>query len=618
MKEILGTAKTVRQLLGGARYSIDYYQREYKWETRQVRELLEDLSDKFLDSHDSANPREAVQHYGHYFLGSIILSLRGHNKFIIDGQQRLTTLTLLLIYLQHRQRGVALDDLIFSERFGKKSFNIDVDERKSCMEALYTGEPYDTAGRSESVQNIVARYADIEGLFSEDITEDALPYFADWLIENVHLVEISAHSDEDAYTIFETMNDRGLSLTPLDMLKGYVLANITDEQKRLSANALWKQRLRQLQDVGKEEDSDAFKAWLRSQYAETIRERTKDAKQGDFDRLGTEFHRWLRDNNKELGLATSIDFSTWVERDLNFYTRQYLALRHAAQNLTAGLEEIYFNARYEFTLQYPLLLAPLLPDDDETTISGKLRVVGTYLDILIARRLWNYRSIAYSTMQYAMFLVMRDIRQKSVSELAEVLRTKLDEEHETFDTADRYSLHQQNRKFIRNVLARLTDYVETQSGLKSRFAEYLAEGPNRYEVEHVWADKYERHTDEFDHSSDFAEYRNRIGGLLLLPKSFNASYGALPYEEKLPHYYGQNLLAKSLDTQAYEHNPGFLAFVQRSALPFESHSQFRREDLDKRQDLYRLLAKEVWNPERIARAAGVGVGAEGPAEVAPA
>ena len=54
MKEILGEAKTVRGLMSGARYSIDYYQREYKWETSQVRELLEDLADKFLDSHDSA------------------------------------------------------------------------------------------------------------------------------------------------------------------------------------------------------------------------------------------------------------------------------------------------------------------------------------------------------------------------------------------------------------------------------------------------------------------------------------------------------------------------------------------------------------------------------------
>ena len=52
---------------------------------------------------------------------------------------------------------------------------------------------------------------------------EALPYFVDWLIENVHLVEITAYSDDDAYTIFETMNDRGLSLSPTDMLKGTCL-----------------------------------------------------------------------------------------------------------------------------------------------------------------------------------------------------------------------------------------------------------------------------------------------------------------------------------------------------------------------------------------------------------
>ena len=63
-------------------------------------------------------------------------------------------------------------------------------------------------------------------LFPDELAASALPYFADWLIENVHLVEITAYSDRDAYTIFETMNDRGLSLTPTDMLKGYLLANI--------------------------------------------------------------------------------------------------------------------------------------------------------------------------------------------------------------------------------------------------------------------------------------------------------------------------------------------------------------------------------------------------------
>jgi hypothetical protein len=107
-----------------------------------------------------------------------------------------------------------------------------------------------------------------------------------------------------------------------------------------------------------------------------------------------------------------------------------------------------------------------------------------------------------------------------------------------------------NGRQIHRLLARITDYVETRSGQASRYAEYAQRGRKGYEIEHIWADHPERHVDEFAHPSEFQEYRNRIGGLLLLPKSFNASYGDLPYGEKREHYDSQNLLARSLHEQA--------------------------------------------------------------------
>ena len=64
----------------------------------------------------------------------------------------------------------------------------------------------------------------------------------------------------------------------------------------------------------------------------------------------------------------------------------------------------------------------------------------------------------------------------------------------------------------------------------------------------------------FEHSSDFASYRNRIGGLLLLPSSHNASYSDMPYKEKVKHYVKQNLLASSLHPEAYMNDPGFRKF----------------------------------------------------------
>src|SRR5439155_12287841 len=192
---------------------------------------------------------------------------------------------------------------------------------------------FDDSGQPESVINILARYHDIEAEFPDDLIGKPLPFFADWLLENVHLVEISAYSDDDAYTIFETMNDRGLSLTPTDMLKGYLLANITDTEVRNRASKVWRERVAEFQDWGKEEDSDAIKAWLRSQHSTKIRERKKGARPEDFDLIGTEFHRWVRDQEETLGLAKSADFARFIETDFEFYARQYLRLRWAGWEL---------------------------------------------------------------------------------------------------------------------------------------------------------------------------------------------------------------------------------------------------------------------------------------------
>lgn len=604
MSGIEGKARTVRELLKGVKYSIDYYQREYKWGEKQARELIDDLTGKFLEDYQPTHQRKQVAVYPHYFLGAIIISKKDNANFIVDGQQRLTSLTLLLMLLRNFQKErsdqVNVDELIVSEKFGEKSFNLDVDERTPCMDALFESQPFDASDRTPSVQNLVARYADMEGAWPEELRGDALPCFIDWLLENVHLVEITAYSDDDAYTIFETMNDRGLSLSPTDMLKGYLLANIATN-KRVAANARWRERIATLNEVGREVEADFFKAWLRSQYATKIRERKRGAKAEDFDRIGTEFHRWLRDASEAIGLKKEDDFFRLIDRDFDFYARHYLLALEASEKRVDGLEAVQYNAQNGFTLQYMLLLAPLKPDDDPELAKRKMNIVASFVDILLAWRLWNFRSIAYSTMQYAMFLVMRDIRGLEPKPLAKKLYDVLSQEKETFKSNDRLRVHQQNRYAIHRLLARLTEYVETQSGQPSRYAEYVAEGAGRYEVEHIWADHAERHTDEFAHTADFSEYRNRIGGLLLLPKQFNASYGDLPYREKLPHYRTQNLLAHSLHEECYTRNPGFVRFVSESKLPFHPIAQFKKDDLDERSVLYRLLAERVWNPQDILR-----------------
>ena len=615
MNKVGAEAVNISKLLKGKekKYFIEDYQREYRWEKKHITDLIEDLTEKFLVSEGE----------DHYFLGSIIISNRDGKNFIIDGQQRLTSLTLLLIYIYRTledQKALKeeIHELISSKEEG---FKLSVDRRRECMSALLRHGKFSEAQSDESIKNIVERYKNIDNDFPGhlagepntpsnelELAAGALPEFSWWLITKVYLVRITADSDADAYAVFETLNARGLSLTPTEMLKGYLLTKgPKDKEIRLDLNTTWKELINDLQG----EDADAIKAWLRSQYAQDTRPHKKDAEPHDFERIGTEFHRWVSDKEEELQLIEEADFGDFISRDFSFYGRRYKFIRDAAKDFNFAkdnkVEAIHYNAHNNFTLQRTVLLAPLKKEelDDEPAVLRKLRIVSSFLDILIARRIWNYKSTAYSTMRYNMFLLIKEIRDKDIDGLIGFLTGYLEKEmKETFDSLEPFGLRR-NTPRVRYLLARMTDYVQTQSGGgESRFPAYIR--PDLHEVEHIWANKYKDHghKDDFEQEQDFRVYRNRIGGLLLLPPPRNLDFGSLPYDEKLQHYEGVgNLLVQSLHKGAYRRNKKFKdfnnEFERKSGLKFEPHPDFKRDDLDKRQALYRELCKQIWNPEKL-------------------
>jgi Protein of unknown function (DUF1524) len=146
----------------------------------------------------------------------------------------------------------------------------------------------------------------------------------------------------------------------------------------------------------------------------------------------------------------------------------------------------------------------------------------------------------------------------------------------------------------------MTAWLEQKCGGTLTFAE-LVSRDRRYpfEIEHIWANHPEEYP-EIPNEQAFADQRNRLGGLLLLPKDFNASYGDKPYSEKLEHYFGQNLLARSLHPRCYEHNPAFLRLVNESGMQFAPVvSDFTVESFTQRQALYEKLCEVVWDPSAV-------------------
>jgi hypothetical protein len=507
---------------------------------------------------------------------------------------------------------VSIKELIFSERYGRKSFNLDVPERNECMEALYEFGTFDANGHKDiSVQNLVARYTDIREQFPESLSDDAvLPYFVDWLVDNVDLVDIEAGTDDDAFTIFETMNDRGVSLDSTDMLKGYLLGNINgadeehEHEQKTKANELWKAHIRDLRDVmqgRKEGDTAFFKDWLRAKYAETIREGGRGSKNRDFENID-KFHRWVRDERQRIGLRRSHDFYSFITSDFDHFARHYLRIMRASEKFSPEFEYIFYNAYNGFTFQPSLLLAPVRIDDDEQTAVRKMRLVSGFIDIFIVRRMVNFRTLSYSSIKYTIFNLIKRIRDKDVDDLAAILSEEVAAIPETLEGVRSFWMHQQNRWHVHYILARMTYHIEQQSGMSSSFETYVSRDiKNPFQVEHLWGNIYERHEDEFPTVEQFQRYRNNLGGLILIPKGFNQSFGADTYEEKVVHYYAQNLLARTLNEQCYQRNPSFRSYMEGSGLPFRPHAQFKKADMDERQELYRLICEEIWSPDRFER-----------------
>jgi uncharacterized protein with ParB-like and HNH nuclease domain len=595
--------RCVFDVLNERKFTVDYFQREFSWGHKHIEQLVTDLTTSFLEYYEVGHPREKVEGYNNYYLGPFVVTSKGGKKSIIDGQQRLTSLTLFLIFLNNLQKELggkeSIEPMIFSEKYGKKSFNIQVEERARCMEKLFTEAEYEPVPEDdESTVNMAARYEDVTEAFPEEIKGEAFPYFLDWIKYNVILVEITAYSDDNAYAIFESMNDRGLNLTSTEMLKGYVLSRFSDSEDREKANEFWKKAVQTLHGYEKEEDQQFFQAWLRAQHAVTIRAGKVGSSNEDFEKIGTRFHSWVRDNLDKMGLdANRPDgFRELVNTDLKFYLRQYEQILKARKEEIPGLEFVHFIDHWgiAYSLSMPLMLASLKPTDSEEVSRAKINAVARYIDTFCVRRSINYRKFGASSIRYTIYNLVRELRRVDLGTLQAILLKRLQEMDEGWDGMKSFGMHGQNKYFIKYLLGRMSTYIERKVDISSVFKTFM---DRKFEVEHIWAKKFAAHQDEFEQEHEFENCRNQIGGLVLLQRGTNQSYGAKSYEDKLTHYIKENLLVKSLHQLSYQNNPNFTNMIEHTGLPFRAHEVFKKADIQERSLLYQKICEQIWSED---------------------
>lgn len=596
MDHIGGQTWTVRTLFS-RRYLLGAYQREYQWEKIHLQDLINDLSSRYLAQRKPEHELRDVATFEPYFLGPIVTHrahTAGEQTYIVDGQQRMTTLMLLLIWLHRLQSDrddavPGLDMLVVSHHFGTRQFAVEdlIRPREPVLSALLEGREIEPDRQlSTSETNMVARYADIDDLFSVDLQDDDLPFFIYWLLDRVMIVEISTRDDRLALETFETMNDRGLRLNAADLLKSFVLQHATAAD-RIQISQLWRQRTAKLAEVDSNGHTAFMKSWLRAKYS---RNATDD------DAIGHTFDRWLRTHHEELGIRFPGDFSSLVLYQMDRLAKRYLELLDAARRPRPGLDAVYFNGLNSVTLQFPLILAAVTANDDDKTFVAKARAIAGFLDILVVRRMVNDRDYRYATLASSVFALAREIRDLDLASLVSRLGDELASIPEGFEGIATYGLRYGNRAKTKYILSRVTAWLQVSVDPDPHppsFAEAV-QRLRAHEIEHIWANRPEYQPQVA--ARRFQALRNRLGGLVLLTKDVNAAIGDDPYASKVKYYVPQNVLARSLHAQCYEANPRFRRLMEAHSLPFQPFEVFDEAAIEHRQRLYRRLCELVWDP----------------------
>lgn len=602
MRKIEGTPKSLKQLLQNTKYTVHYYQREYMWQQKQMEELIEDLTSEFLENYKENDERQAVLNYGVYFMGSVVLA--GRENAIIDGQQRLSSLTLLLIYLHNRLKSIGktnavIEQMIYSESCGVSSFNINVESRNECMKALFEEKELDSFN-DESVRNLYGRYNDIKALFPPEITDNMILHFSDWLSEKVYFIEIVAETEQDAHKVFVSMNDRGLSLTSTEMLKGFILSEIVNDKEREKANDTWKETVLKLKKDDPKGDETFIKNWLRAQYAETIRETKAGAINKDFDNIGGQFHKWVREEKEKIGLIKPEDYKLFIDKFVKF-ANIYLLIKESETKFNDKFKYVYYNSVVGFTLQTQLILSAISFEDPQDIIDEKINLVSRFIDNYIVARVTNYSSVDYGTVKNYIFNVSKFIRHSQIDELKAKLWNLSNAWKYDADSAIKsFALNGFTKKYIKNILARITSYIEENTGVAPKYVDYMnIDTKNPFEIEHITTNHFEWFNNIYSDPDEFKRYRDNIGDLLLLHKSINASLNDSLYADKLPKYSSNegNIYSETLSPQAYKNNPRFINFIKDKSLDFKPYDQMLKGEIMERNALVAHLVKLIWNAD---------------------
>ena len=561
-------------------FHIDIYQREYRWEKAQIDALLEDIELRFnCHKRTKIQPKdiqkEVLKAFEPYYLNTFLTNAEPTATAIVDGQQRLTTLLLILIKLQkillriEENRDLKgktfssekLEKLILErDDFGDADrFKIFNKNREEAFRSI-VDENQDFIANDETQSRIIENYKVISNYFEKFLksNDESVPYdyikltyYICYLLDRISIVEIKIEQQKSVAMIFEVVNDRGLGLTPHEILKGKFIGSLPKEQKEKTNNT-W---IFYLNEFFKKKIpfDDFLQTYFRAKFA--------DGKT-DYDKFSNEkYHYELYKNKNSIKqfnkfLDTELLFK-FVEEDFKYFAELFLTL-----NTSYKYEYVFYNRLNKQNQQYLLILSAIKFNDNEK--EKKINLVSKKFDqlfsILSLLKAYDSRDIQLNIQDLNLKL-----REKSLEEVemifdAEILNILKNKEkiQEIPDSGlngiFRYELFKSisntSPDFSKYILMRIDRYITEKLDLPSYINVSLQELQARFRtrrkyglhLEHILAHNKENHgqfedkdTGQFD-DAHFNVTRNLLGMLLLLKDRQNESSNNENYTKKFTRY----------------------------------------------------------------------------------
>lgn len=610
MAKIENHKYTIEEAFRNCFYIVPDYQREYVWTDKEVLLLLDDI-----DEQVGATSSE-------YFIGTVLVAPieEQHNQYdVIDGQQRLTTFFLMLCALRNLLSGEdhhgLISDILTTRRTTPEG-NI---EKRLKLEPRYenAGElvaliaeadagPDDTrtAVKAADIPNfgsldkLLNAYALLHRTLSEKYpTALDLKKFWGYLASNVVFIQISADVS-NALKIFETINERGVGLNPMDLLKNLLFTQVSPSEFSSLKNE-WKKVTAPL-EKRKEKPLRFLRYYIMANYKfEMERSGSNDSVVRE-----DEIYAWFtkKDHVKLCDYENKPqEFIRKIIRNVEHYLN-FRDGRDNQGNPSTEMEELRTMTGGAFSLHFVLLLAATpLP---AALFNHLVRQLESFLFYYIftktptkqlerdfsvwADQLRSICSIADESEQKRKLNAFVDDKfAKGMRRLEGTLE----------DALKRYSLTSMQKYRSNYLLAKVTQYVETAfKGTPQTLRAFTS-----LEIEHILpnnpGNELRRTFEENNLGTSYEEQKNKLGNLTLLEKPHNIVAGNDFYAVKQNLYkQSGNYLTRSLVGLV---DIGSNSSVSRINSKLKSYDDWTANSIEDRREMLQVLIKEIWSTSHI-------------------